>query len=371
MFSMSSYKEWGRGVRNRNYYILNELLKRREVREVIMVEYLPLQWRKKLSAFLFVSFEIYKTSYRIIAKDYGGILYSVKDKLKVYTTYCMSGLCGRLKRLGATDKNENETRIIWSYFPLYANCFSELPNDIIVFDAVDDWRAHPAYRKYIKVLARNYSLIAKNSDCIFTVSEHLKNHLFYDHKNTRWIPNGVDSASIDRAPLRKKKTTIGYVGTIQSRVDFDLVCFLAKSKKDKQFVFVGPVWKDAEAHRVSACGNVIFTGPVPNNELKHYLSTFDVAIIPHKINELTTSMNPMKFYEYLAAGLPVVATQKLVSDSDLLYYAKSYDEFSEAIDRALSENTEDRARKRIEYAKENSWEKRVNEMIGIIGEIKK
>ncbi len=371
MFSMSSYKEWGRGVRNRNYYILDELLKRREVTEVIMVEYLPLQWQKKLSAFWFVLFEIYKSSYRIIAKDYGGILYSVNDKLKVYTTYCMNGLCGRLKRLGAIDKNENEKRILWSYFPLYASCFSDLPNDIIVFEAVDDWRAHPAYRKYIKVLARNYFLIAKKSDCIFTVSEHLKNHLFYDHKNTRWIPNGVDAESIDRAPLRNKKTTIGYVGTIQSRVDFDLVCFLAKSKKDKQFVFVGPVWKDAEAHRVSACGNVIFTGPVPNNELRHYLSTFDVAIIPHKINELTASMNPMKFYEYLAAGLPVVATQKLASDSDLLYYAKSYDEFSEAIDLALSENTEDRASKRIAYAKNNSWKERVNEMMRMIREIKK
>ncbi|MBI4359780.1 MAG: glycosyltransferase [Candidatus Jacksonbacteria bacterium] len=374
MFSMSSYEEWKQGTRNRNYYILHELLKRPEIKKVIMVEYLPIQWRKKLRALWFVLLGIYKSNYQVIAKDYGGILYSVDGKLKVYTSYRMGGLLSRLRRFTDTPLETGEKQIIWSYFPLYTGYLYNLRKNMFVFDAVDDWRAHPAYHKYIKLLAKNYDDIAKKADYIFTVSQHLKQHLFSDNKNARWIPNGVDVENFAEAPSQTKKTgkkiIVGYVGTIQSRVDFELVCFLAERHPDKQFVFVGPVWKDAEAHRISNCGNVILTGPVPHDELKHYLTTFDAAIIPHKVNPLTISMNPMKFYEYLAFGLPVVSTQKIVDDERLLYHAKNREEFSEHISRAIAENTPEFEDYRMAYASNNSWKNKVDEMMRVIKEMK-
>jgi glycosyltransferase involved in cell wall biosynthesis len=365
---MSSYRDWERGIRNRNYFILQELLKRSEVERIIAVDYLPVMMRKKVKYLI----------QKLKIKNQNVIQ---NAKLNLVSGLKLKKINNNLKTLIANYPATSAGRqlpitIIWSYFPLYINYFDDIKADLKIFDAVDDWSWHPVYRKRKHQLLKNYKTINKKADIVFTVSQQLKDSLFRGHKNAFWIPNAIDSKIIEtknkkyqvnkKQKTKNKKLIIGYVGTIQSRVDFKLIRYLAEHHQGKEFMFIGPVWKDAEIDEVKGLSNIKFVGRVPYKELPKYLSKFDLGIIPHKVDQFTKSMNPMKFYEYLAFGLPVVSTQKIVKDKDLLYWAGSYDDFSRAIEQALTENNQELIKKRQSFAKENSWKRRVEEMMNIV-----
>ena len=135
---------------------------------------------------------------------------------------------------------------------------------------------------------------------------------------------------------------------------------------DKEFIFIGPIWKDAQTEKLSHFNNVVFTGRVPHNNAAQYLADFSVAIVPHKQTAFTHSMNTMKVYEYLAAGLPVVSTCAMDGVEKFLMIAKTPGEFSSAIEQAMKENTQERIAERQAFARAHSWKSRVDAMMGII-----
>lgn len=357
MFSMSTYKEWDQGVVNRNFFVLRELLLRNEVERVLVIDYLPLTFKRALKQWIQRGFKLNR-------------LKQVHSKLFVYSTALSIFSKEKLIReINSIAKKILKPKLVlWSYFPLFVDYFGKFNEDISIFDAVDDWSMHPSYKNQSAKLRKNYEVIKQKADFIFTVSEELKDRLFDDRENVYWIPNGVDlkhfkksESSID---LKFKRPIIGYSGVIQSRVDFSLVKYLAQKNPDKSFVFIGPIWKDAQVNLVKDLLNVYFLGRVSYNELPNYLYQFDAAIIPHKIDQFTKSMDPLKLYEYLACGLPVVTTIGL-KDPELAKFvetSKDYEEFNRAIN-----NPRRTSRGEIhEVLKNHTWEKRVNRMLEII-----
>ena len=369
MLTMSRFYEWQNGVRNRNYFILNELLKREEIKHMYAIDYLPISFRQIFSTGLYRG--------KNKKKLWGTIKDQVDEKLTVYSLSCTGNVLTLINKI--IGQNADTPTIVWSYFPLFVDYFKVPPSDIKVFDAVDDWSEHSSYIKYKKRLRRSYQYIAEHADVIFTVSEYLKEHLFTHHKNVLFVPNGVDAEFFSTVYRQKEKAvifpqltskkkimTIGYVGTIQSRVDFTLLNYLAQKHTDKQFALVGPLWKEARYTELKNFHNVLFTGRVPYSKLPEVFAKFDVGIIPHTVDSFTKSMDPMKFYEYLACGLPVVSTARLHENPALCYYAPDYDEFSRMINKSIQENNKNFVEQRAAFAAKNSWSNRVDMMMKTI-----
>ena len=243
---------------------------------------------------------------------------------------------------------------------------------LFVFDAIDNWLYHPQMSN--KTLIReNYAFADKNADLILTVSEALKN-IFPSNENVHWIPNGVEVEYFSRAVKKEKpddKPVIGYIGKIQDRVDFDLVEKCLCRYPNAQFEFLGPIYSQAKriAQLEKKYSNISFKGDIHYSKLPDSMKHFDISIIPHKVDDFTSSMNPLKLYEYLAAGKMVVTTSVAGTENISSYvYSANDDAFVENIGKALSDIQNDSVHVQdiIEsIPKECFWERRVTDILSL------
>jgi glycosyltransferase involved in cell wall biosynthesis len=116
---------------------------------------------------------------------------------------------------------------------------------------------------------------------------------------------------------------------------------------------------------------VHFLGEKPYSELPKYLYWFDVCIIPFKLTPLIEATHPVKFYEYLSSGKPVVSAKlpELLPYNDLCYLADSKEDFLNKIEIGLKEDNLETKRKRIEFAKSNTWDDRYERLASHAKEI--
>jgi glycosyltransferase involved in cell wall biosynthesis len=164
------------------------------------------------------------------------------------------------------------------------------------------------------VLERGYAVIRRAADLVVRVSSH-EPSTFAGVPHNVVVPNGYDesmfSGGHQETPddLRSvARPRVAYVGTIQGRVDLDLVRQAARARPSIQWVLIGPVWDETALGDLRQLFNVHLLGAKPHEAIPAYLSDVDVGIIPHHVDRLTESMDPLKLYEYLAMGLPVVST---------------------------------------------------------------
>src|SRR5262249_36371551 len=103
---------------------------------------------------------------------------------------------------------------------------------------------------------------------------------------------------------------LGYTGTIHpDRIDVALLERVARGFPGGSVVLIGPSHlAEGDRRRLVGLGNVFFTGPVAYERLPHLMRAFDVCIVPHRVTPFTESLNPIKLWEYLAAGKPTVST---------------------------------------------------------------
>jgi teichuronic acid biosynthesis glycosyltransferase TuaH len=201
----------------------------------------------------------------------------------------------------------------------------------------------------------------------------------HKHKSSKvfLLPNGVDESIFSSAPSKPaeelrdvKKPVIGYTGSIEYRMDFELLLAVVKLMPSYLFCFVGPVYeKGAHFDELRNFPNVRFLGPRPLRDLPGYLHYFDVAIIPFKCNSLTSKIYPLKINEYLMAGKPVVSTNFSLDISSFvphIYIASNPAEFAMQLNKAIQENDGGRAGARIAIARQNSWQERARHFFEII-----
>jgi GT2 family glycosyltransferase/glycosyltransferase involved in cell wall biosynthesis len=158
---------------------------------------------------------------------------------------------------------------------------------------------------------------------------------------------------------------IGYFGAIAPWFDVDLLVRVAKERPQYSFVLVGGVF-DVE---IPPLPNVHLLGQQPYELMPAYLREFDVCIIPFVVSNVTAATDPVKVYEYLSQGKPVVSTPmpELEPYRELLWFAG--DDFAETLDRALAENNPQLRERRIAFARENTWSKRVAVMKNAIRDV--
>jgi glycosyltransferase involved in cell wall biosynthesis len=156
---------------------------------------------------------------------------------------------------------------------------------------------------------------------------------------------------------------VGYAGAIADWFDFDLLEALARARPQYSFVVVGAFERQRHVsgpavERLRQFSNIHLLGHKPFAEVPSFLAGFDVCTIPFVVNRVTEATNPVKMYEYLAAGKPTVSTP-LAEVSALgppyAYIGATASEFAGQIDRALAEDSPSKREQRAAFASSNSW----------------
>lgn len=363
MLNMSRWSDWQNGIVNRNFHIAKTLREQSRVKRMLLVDFLPYNSRKTIRSFLSTGFDhIEKLSWPNTFR-YSTSLSFLMPRRTIQ----------RIRSLLHALHMDSDCAI-WSYHPFFPHLTKFLPHELSVFDAVDDWSSHYNYRSEKQKLQKNYKDIEKTFDLVFTVSEMLKQRLFPRHPHAVCVPNGIDlnhfyPQSHDFPPCRNlKRPIIGYVGIIQSRFDSRSAFIMAKAHPDKTFAYVGPIWPDAQIKQCLSCPNIIFLGRIPYQDIPLFLSSCDCAVIPHIVNDLTLSMDPLKVYEYLAMGLPVIAPEIFIHPALKRYVlrAKSSKDFPRLIPSALAMKNSDFYHPCRNQLRQFTWEKRVQTMLSMI-----
>ncbi|MBS0366452.1 MAG: glycosyltransferase [Proteobacteria bacterium] len=165
--------------------------------------------------------------------------------------------------------------------------------------------------------------------------------------HTYFLPNGVDYGAYtavttpppDLEALPSPR--IGYVGVIKAQLDLELLLELARRRPQWSWVLVGPVGfigdKAPVMANLSAMPNVHFLGRRPLTQLPAYTQHLDVCLMPYTLTDYTNFINPLKLYEYLAAGPPIVSTpiDSVRPFADVVQLAGSVGEWEHALQRAL------------------------------------
>jgi glycosyltransferase involved in cell wall biosynthesis len=247
--------------------------------------------------------------------------------------------------------------LIVAGLPHAVDCLPLLPRSALVYHCADDY-AHVS--GFPATLPRLEAELCRQADLVITTSETLCQARRAWNPRTYWIPNGTDiehfSGPAPRAPELEHLPSprVGFVGGLSEWVDLPLVADLARRRPAWSFVLIGPAAIDTSP--VQALPNVHLLGPRPYADLPSYLTAMDVGVIPFKHNAVTFHADPIKAYEYLAAGLPVVATDlpALHRLSSVVHLANTPDDFTRGIEAALAEGPARRAERQAEAAR-HSW----------------
>ena len=191
------------------------------------------------------------------------------------------------------------------------------------------------------------------------------------------MPNGVDADLYGRAICGPKPVELealpgpiaGYTGSLhEDRIDAALIEYLS-SKGNFTQVFVGPDYLGAATRRrLRSLPNVVFIPTQPYNRLPAFLSAFDVCCIPHVVSPFTNSLDPIKAYEYLASGKPVVSVDVdgIAPLADHIDIAAGPEDFLEKIRLALRGEGKSDPQSRIFAARQHSWQRRTDEIFSYI-----
>jgi glycosyltransferase involved in cell wall biosynthesis len=229
--------------------------------------------------------------------------------------------------------------VVWDF----ARVRDAVPFARVIVDLVDDereFRSRPEYRDRLTSLYEQTILAA---DLVTANCEPLADRFAYLGTSIHVVPNGAEPFPAEVPPIppilaRLPHPLIGYVGDMRDRIDWDLVRRLVRQRPGWSFVFAGPPGDAAAVGDLRRSPNVVFAGVIEYVDLPAYLRHLDAAIVPHLRSPLTDSMNPLKVYNYVAAGLPVVATAvpNLQDIEASVCYADTAEGFIDALEDALA-----------------------------------
>lgn len=213
----------------------------------------------------------------------------------------------------------------------------------VVADIIDDQRVFDHTRHVVERFDRHYEEVLGMSTRAFTNCEaNAAAFADYLHEITI-VPNGaeVSAFSTDRAdPSSDDRPVVAYVGNMNDRIDWRLLDELAGMRPDHRLVLVGASHHEDGVHElVERHDNVELLGVIPYAELPQFLRGVDVALVPHLADKMTDRMNPLKVYNYYAAGLPIVSTPipNLAELEGVVHIAHDAAEFAAAIDRGVEQ----------------------------------
>ncbi len=245
----------------------------------------------------------------------------------------------------------------------------------IIYDYVDD--VDVFYGNHEEIVA-NHKQMTREAHFILATAQKLYDEVSCQRKDVIFSPNGVDLNHFQTSPqpiippddlkpiLEKNRPVIGYYGALARWFDYDLMKRLADLRPDYSFVLIGPDYDGTlKPAGLLDTPNVFWLGVKSYQELPNYLHFFDVATIPFIVNEITHAVSPLKLFEYMAGGKPVVVTPMRESMRHPgVLVGDTPEEFARQLDKAL-EISKDPGYIAVvhDVANHNTWDTRARELI--------
>ncbi len=272
-------------------------------------------------------------------------------------------------------------------FPLLADHFSW---DKIVYDCSDLWaspisgKGSVVSRLRQRVIASAEERIIKGADLIFCTSDFLHqqvlaklgtNYAAHVHTYENGVEFSLFSDEGEKADAARgfDGTILGFVGGLKPKLDFALMTKAAREKREWLFLLVGPdgTRRSSEFEELLQEPNVLWTGSVPPHEVPKYMNLIDIGIMPYKPSPYNNAVFPLKLFEYLAAGKPVVgvnlpSTRKYNEDVVYRHIEREADFLPACEELEKSVCQEEWRRRRIELAKTRDWNSILEGMYEIV-----
>ena len=272
--------------------------------------------------------------------------------------------------------------ILWTYVPQGKDLVSALRPDLVVYHCVDDIAAHERIDS-VAFHAAEVELV-ENADLVLASSQPLQTRLGQLSDRVRLMANVADTdafaraldtdAARDSAMERLPHPRVVFAGAISEvKVDFGLIRQLARANRDWAIALVGPVGlgdPTTDPTSLTTEPNIHLLGHRSHEDLPRVMASADAAIIPYRITRLTSSIFPMKVYEYLAAGLPTVSTPlPALAGLDDIEIATDAEEMGAVLERLMAEDDEGQRERRSQRVRGHSWAERIREIEGAVGEL--
>ena len=274
--------------------------------------------------------------------------------------------------------SENPGHIAFIHNFHLLDAVQKLHPSLRIYDYIDNVFGFTSLPAHVKKL---WIRTLTAADVVIVTSAKLREQVGqYRTQNVELIGNGVDFEMFSRkssdprpVDLPAATTLVGYIGAVYPWLDIELLESVCRKMPDTQFVFIGTVHPAIETrmhnlqknHR-----NVHVLGFRPYATIPGYLRYFDVGIIPFLRDELTLAVNPVKLYEYSAAGKPTVATDfsdELHHYTSTLFIAKSHEDFVTCLHQALKVSRDPAFSARLrEFAVNNDWKSKTQSILDII-----
>jgi glycosyltransferase involved in cell wall biosynthesis len=250
-----------------------------------------------------------------------------------------------------------------------------------LFDYIDDAFGFTEYPAWV---AEEWRMAVRASDVVTVTSSVLQAQIVDQEPGrsgrVHRVPNGVEfsrfagsSGASRPADLpRDSRPIVGYVGSIYPWIDFELLEHLACQLPDAWLVLVGPAHPKVRESlsRLARLPNVRVLGVRPYESVPAYVRAFDVGIVPFRKTRLTAAVNPVKLYEYSAAGVPTVCTDfaaDLKEMGALIHTAHDRGEFTRSVRASMLERRDrGRVAELQEFARRNDWEERIARIASLL-----
>lgn len=241
---------------------------------------------------------------------------------------------------------------------------------------VSDLFANSSYTANQQSQRRREERISNESDLTICVSKELYVLKKAARDNVFYIPHGVDFDLFQEA-VRKKETleelkdvpkpVAGYFGTMTAYNDIDLLLWCACNLPDVSFVFAGQI-TGGDYSQLRRLDNVYLLGRMRYEKIPRLCACFDVCMLQWKMSEWIRCCHPLKMFEYMASGKPIVSVpiKEVMQYSDIVSIANDKQQFCDAIRWELDNDTPQRAQRRIEIAQQQSWDKNVEKISELI-----
>ena len=283
--------------------------------------------------------------------------------------FCLPSLPGQLEKTGFA-----EVDLLWCAGPVAYSLLDLIPHRLSCYrlaDRLEQFRQVPSnVGELQKEIIRRVDFVLATSRSLWEWA------LTFRSENVFYLPNGVSDIFFQRDPLTPDdfpltgRPVVLYIGTLDTRFDLETLGYAVRTLPSLHFLVIGPLTSDRLKPGLQALqteDNFTWLGPKKYAELPAYLQQSRVGIIPFHLNELTEAVNPIKYYEYLAGGLPVVAPpmrELTVMKGPLLTY-NNEDEFCAALQDALA-GREGEKEQLTGFAARHTWRNRFSDIMQII-----
>jgi glycosyltransferase involved in cell wall biosynthesis len=268
--------------------------------------------------------------------------------------------------------------ILYVHFAPMRHLFGSFEEPAVVYDLLDDLSIYDADEVGLPEERRvrwHHPHVMEEAAVVIVSNPVLAETHRHERADLVLVHNGVDAGRFARPAAQPADLTlddrpiVGYHGMISYWFDFDLLIGVARARPDLRFVLVGPTDERAadQVARLREVENIELLGERPSGDMPAFVQSFDVGTVWFEVNDLTRAVTPLKMYEYLAAGVPCVATPlPACIEEEQVLTASTVEEFSIALDRALAVSDREPLRA---AARRSDWVELVRPVIDRLAEL--